>query len=39
MEYKYILEDKTDIPGEYLEMTEEELQKRIDEQLARDGKK
>lgn len=38
MEEKYILEDKVVIPEEYLEMTEEELQKRIREQLAKDGK-
>ena len=38
MEEKYILEDKIDVPEEYLEMTEEELQQRIDKQLAEDGK-
>jgi hypothetical protein len=38
MEDKYILEDKIDIPEEYLEMTEEELQQRINQQLAEDGK-
>lgn len=38
MEEKYILEDKIDIPEEYLEMTEEELQQRINQQLAEDGK-
>lgn len=38
MEEKYILEDKIVIPEEYLEMTEEELQQRINEQLAEDGK-
>lgn len=39
MEEKYVLEDKIIIPKDYLEMTEEELQKKIDEQLAKDGKK
>ncbi len=39
MEEKYVLEDKVIIPKDYLEMTEEELQKKIDEQLAKDGKK
>ncbi len=38
MNEKYILEDRVIIPEEYLEMTEEELQKRISEQLVRDGK-
>ena len=38
MEEKYILEDKIDIPEEYLEMTEEELQQKINQQLAEDGK-
>lgn len=38
MEEKYILEDKIDVPEEYLDMTEEELQQRIDKQLVEDGK-
>lgn len=38
MEEKYILEDKIDILEEYLEMTEEELQQRINQQLVEDGK-
>lgn len=38
MEEKYVLEDKVIIPKDYLEMTEEELQKEIDEQLTKDGK-
>lgn len=38
MEEKYILEDKIDIPEEYLEMTEEELQQKINQQLTEDGK-
>lgn len=37
MENKYILEDKIEIPETYLEMTEE-LQIKIEEQLAKDGK-
>lgn len=39
MEEKYALEDKITIPKDYLEMTEEELQQKIDEQLVKDGKK
>lgn len=39
MEEKYVLEDKIIIPKDYLEMTEEELQKKIDELLAKEGKK
>lgn len=38
MEEKYILEDKINIPDEYLELTEEELQQRINQQLSEDGK-
>lgn len=38
MEEKYILEDKIDIPEEYLEMTEEELQQKMNQQLTEDGK-
>ena len=39
MEEKYVLEEKIIIPKDYLETTEEELQKKIDEQLIKDGKK